>query len=63
MTDTTERTPESEQEVKQYRKWYEPKTTSESQFLNKQLKKPNKSQKNIQNSQYSKVSSISIGVN
>lgn len=34
MTDTTERKPESEQEVKEYhRKWYEPKTTSESQDL------------------------------
>lgn len=33
MTETTERTPESEQEVKQYHKWYEPKTTSESQDL------------------------------
>ena len=33
MTETTERTTESEQEVKAYRKWYEPKTTSESQDL------------------------------
>lgn len=42
MTDTTERTPESEQEVKAYRKWYEPKTTSESQDLKNCTKdKPN----------------------
>ena len=34
MTETTERTEQSEQEVKEYhRKWYEPKTTSESQDL------------------------------
>ena len=33
MTETTERTEQSEQEVKAYHKWYEPKTTSESQDL------------------------------
>lgn len=38
MAQETERTEESVKEVKEYQKWYEPKTTSEKQELNNCLK-------------------------
>jgi spore coat protein CotF len=41
MAKSTERTPESEQEVKEYqntKKWYEPKTISERQDLDNCVK-------------------------